>query len=70
MEDEKDTFFKRMKRGFAILLLKARTTATEIRDSQIKKEVPKTETKQESKPIENIGLSGTDMSYAPKELGL
>jgi len=68
MVDEKDTFFKRMKRGFGVLLFKVRTIATKMNDGQ--KEVPKTETKQESKPIENIGLSGTDMSYAPEGLGL
>jgi hypothetical protein len=71
MENEKDTFFKRMKRGFAVLLLKARTTATEIRDAQMKKEAPKPEAKkEETKTIPAEEFAGMDMKFAPGELGL
>ena len=54
---EKDSFFKRIGRGFKVLLGKLQGVANNMETAN------KQETKKDT-------LTGTDMSYAPKELGL
>ena len=66
--EEKDTFLKRMKRGFGVLLLKVRTLATKMNDAQNKQSDLKISEQSQTIPIESF--SGMDMSYAPKDLGL
>jgi hypothetical protein len=56
-EEPKDNFFKRIGRGFKVLLGKIQGVANNM--EQANKQQEKKDT-----------LTGTDMSYAPKEFGL
>ena len=56
-QEEKDSFFARLSRGFKVLLSKIQGVADNM--EQANKQQAKKDT-----------LTGTDMSYAPKEFGL
>jgi BRCT domain type II-containing protein len=62
-EEPKDNFFKRIGRGFKVLIGKMQGIANNM--AQANKQETK---KEENKNVSSAGLSGMDMSYAPQGL--